>query len=275
MPELRPFIAGPNELWNNIFPATQYAYLMEGNRIGSPSFDIANWHGRVIAKLFKAISVIYGDDRTKYETVCESWCADAPANSNNRLNSTRYLTEPGVVAGDAAKFWATAVAVAPYIVPTYYATATETTMATEWASATQARKTELENEYMLNEGASVDVRVWANRKTQILAWVQWADSFGLKSIWYEGGLQTNIANATGNVGNFRDAAKKAPITYWLTHKHFQYFASIGGQWPAHYNFGGRSTWSLFDADIYDTPSPQWNAIVDWSLGKRAFLLQCA
>lgn len=248
---------------------------MESERVGTPGFDIANWHGRANAKLFRAISDIYSDDRTKYETVCESWCADTPSNSNNRMNSARYLTEPGVVAGDAAKFWTTAAAVAPYIGPLYYNTATETAMATEWASATDARKTELETEYMLAEGASADARVWVNRKAQILAWVEWAISFGLKSFWYEGGLQTNIAGTGGTVGAFRDAAKKAPITYWLTHRAYQYFASIGGQYPAHYNFAGRSTWSLFDADIYDTPSPQWNAIVDWSQGKRAILFRAA
>lgn len=271
MRNLMPWFEPPNETWNNQFNVTQYSYLMEDARIGSsPNFDVHNWYGRAASKLFKAVSVVYSNDRTLYNTVIGiQLYSGALGVTLRRFNSDRYVSETGQ-AGDAAKLWATHFAPAAYVQSGYYGTATETSMATEWASASAARKIELEDQYMSYEDDAANALAWDGVKIQIDTWTTYGASIGLTQTQYEGNFETNGPGATGDLGNFRNAAKRSTRTYWLTQRHLAYFASKGIVYPSLFDFCGQGTWSALTPSIYDSGSHIWDAWVDWDLGKRCF-----
>lgn len=238
------------------------------------SADNANWYGRAASKIFKAVKTAYSGDTTRYSTIIGVKLFSTTANNADKFNASRYLAEPGVDPNDAPKLLATHLTFATYVQPGWYNTATETTMATEWASATDARKAELEDEYITHETTETNVQAWEGVKTWIETWVTYAGTLSLGAYEYEGGLETNQAGGSGTVPNFRNAAKYSPRTRRLTQLHKRYFMSLGGEFPSHYYITGAATWGLAD-DSYGTVSPQWEGYKDINYGRYTFLLEAS
>lgn len=266
-----------NEVWNSAsgFYAARYGWALEDLRIGSAgNFDIHNWFGRAAAKAGKAISAVYSDDRTKYQVIAGVQTNSGTlSSSNNRLNSTRYLTEPGIVASDAAKYWATHVAITNYYHSSFGGTATAISMADEYASATASRKLEIEDEYVFSAAGS-EVFDWESTKTKVLAWKNWADGFGtgLKVCFYEGGWDQGYSESSGNLGALIQAVFFSSALYRATQLHYQYFISIGAEYPSKYTITGDSYWGAHQLGIYDAPSAEWNATIAWSERELRFKL---
>lgn len=255
----------PNESWNNQFRVTQYGYLKEGVRVGSPTFDIHNWYGRVLSKIGKVISTLYADDRTKYQVICGVQAYGSTAGSNARLTSASYVAETGD-AGDAAKFWATHVAPAIYWSSSFDGTTTDDTMAAEYATATDARKTELIEEYLTSDEGTNAVS-WADTIARIDAWNTWRNSFGVTMGFtsYEGGYATaGYLPGSAELDAFQRAAYFSSTLYWLTQRQYKYILSLGGEFPSAYVFSGVNEWALFNPNIYATPSTAYDAAVDFS-----------
>lgn len=240
--------------------------------------DYNNWYGRISAKVFKAISAVYGNDRTKYQTISAGWATQTPTGTfDHRLDSTRYLTEAGVVAGDAAKFWATHVSVANYWHSSYAGTATELSMATEWLTATADRKSEIELDYLTSTAGSVSHHM-ENCKTRMTNWHNWGVAKGVNGFApYEGGYDWGYTEGSGDRQTFTRAVYASRHLKRLTQVLYQFIDGIG-EFPSQYTFTGASSWGYggVGINIHATEySAQWDGIVDYSLGKRTFLLQCA
>lgn len=232
----------------------------------------SEWYGRVASIMFQAISAIFSADRTKYDTCIGVQCFSTPGGANvARFTAPEYVAEMGTTAVEPWR-WATMSAYAKYVKSGYYGTATETDMATEWATASAGRKLELEIEFMTYESNAQQQEAWDGVAAQMVLWADYLPPLGIASDIYEGGLETNQNGAVGTLGNFRNALKFNPICKWLTAKHYKFFKSIGGDRYAHYMFSGLQTWSLRDPDIYYAIHPQYDALVNIVQGKETFRL---
>lgn len=263
---LVPRFEASNETWNGIFAVNAYGPAREVAR--GQSADIHQWHGRALAKMGKAISDVYADDRTKYQVVCGVWTVFgvAPSGHDPRLTSSRYVTESGV-AGNAAKFWTTHVACAGYWNSAYDATA-EQAMADEYVSATTARKAELLADYVNTNTFQTGINVFS----LYTAWKAWGAGFGVNGLCqYEGGWSPDVSVGNANRDAFRLASKTSPDLIRQTHRNYQTFAAAGGIFPSVYLFSGaENAWSVLDPTIYATSAPQWTAFTLWKAGIRRF-----
>lgn len=267
-----------NEVWNSAggFPCTRLANALENVRVGSATDDYHNWYGRVLSKVGKAVSAVYADDRTKYQVICGVQTYGSTASSANRMASARYVTETGQ-AGDAAKFWATRVAFANYWHSSFAGTATEATMATEYATASTSRKAALLAEY-LESNAGSNAFDMEGSLTQAGIWTTWAATFtGVGSTLYEGGYDYGYSEGSDDLQTFTRAAYFSPALKRQTQYQYQKLVSLGAEFPSLYTLAGASDWGYggVGESIYQaTPSAQWDGIVDYNLGKRSFYLQC-
>ncbi len=187
------------------------------------------------------------------------------SSSAQRFDSSHAVSEGD--ASDKAEDWATHLAPAGYVLPGYYGTATETTMAAEWGTATAARKIEIEDEYIVYELDASQSQAFDDGITgRFDAWCTEAATRGLAVTQYEGSLETNAAGTGGDVGGLRNAAKYSDETYGLARTHYTYYFSKGIEFPSAYGLFGESPWSLFNPNVYSTLSPEYLGIISFNPG---------
>jgi hypothetical protein len=174
------------------------------------------------------------------------------SSSDARLTSAKYVSVDG---GSAAKNWATHVVQTNYINPITMNLQQETDWATEYATATAARKAEIVAAYTASNDLSVPYA----------AWKAWGVGLGVtKTAGYEGGWSPDYGgNAT--IDTLRKASKSSSNLVAITTTNYNNFLIAGGDFPSCFQMGGYdNVWSVFDPDIYATPSPQWDAIVTFN-----------
>lgn len=260
-----------NELWNSsaFYTQTYYARAKEKAKYpAGPSDDDDNWVGRALALVGKAVHDAYSGDTSRYDVICACGAyAGSLSSYAPRMESTNFLSEPG---GFAAKTYVTKGSVANYWHSSFAGTATEATMATEWASATDARKLELVNEYVTSEAGSSGFSL-NNCKARLLLWRDWFAAYDCGLEPYEGGYDYGWSDGTGDTNAFTQACYSAPALYRQTQLLYQYCVSLGITYPSQYNAVGSSNFSTHHPDIYADPEPTWLAIEDFSNNKLQFL----
>ena len=285
-----PRFEGVNELWNPgaDFWGTPYALLKSTLHWGSQ--DQYNWMGKTMSLLGQAVSDVYDDDRTKYQVICGVQTAgsgDVPGVSTPRLTSAKYVSENG---GLPAKDWITHVAIANYFSPRGYNTALESAAATLYVAASTDEKAQIANQWADNTfrpiGSPIDPLVGGlasvNWYTVFPRWVTWATTHGLKVCCYEGGFSPDYISGQDNQNDLRYGIKMSPNIYYAEARNYAFIDSLGIEFPSCYSlsgggFGNGGAWPVFEgrdvqgvdtlgahAAIYQTPSPRWQAIIDFN-----------
>ena len=86
------------------------------------------------------------------------------------------------------------------------------------------------------------------------------DSSGFGT-YVSGGTATYV-NSGAYINNLRAAGKYAPNLRDFTLQNYNNFLAAGGEFPSCYLLAGpKNVWSIFDPDIYASPSAQWAAII--------------
>ena len=79
---------------------------------------------------------------------------------------------------------------------------------------------------------------------------------------YASGGTATYVNSGTYINNLRAAGKYAPNLRDLTLQNYRNFLAAGGEFPSCYLLAGaKNAWSIFDPDIYASPSTQWAAII--------------
>jgi hypothetical protein len=82
---------------------------------------------------------------------------------------------------------------------------------------------------------------------------------------YTSGGSATYVNSRIHRTALRVASKQVASLEDITMQNFNNFLRAGGEFPSSYVLSGRgNAWSVFDPDIYATPSPQWNGIVKFN-----------
>ena len=97
-----------------------------------------------------------------------------------------------------------------------------------------------------------------------------ADTFAIDldstafSTYTSGGIAIHV-NSRIHRTALRAASKQVTSLEDITMQNFNNFLRAGGEFPSCYVLSGRgNAWSIFDPDIYATPSPQWTGIVKFN-----------
>lgn len=259
---LVPRFEPSNEVWNSAsgFMQTFYAYN-KANAAWGTSFDVHNWYGRALSRVGEAVSAVYGDDRTRYQVICAVQTYGATSTSTPRLSSARYVTDGGTPASQ----WATHVAPTNYWSPRYYQTATETGYATEYASATEARKLEILTQYVTEGQSDLAAYTIGNMLSRVQAWKSWANGYGLGVTFYEGGFSPDYTTFTAEadsttVDALRSGAKSVAALGTMTTSHYNDLLELGCEFPSCFTFSSTLPWSIQDPTIYSADSAQFTAI---------------
>jgi hypothetical protein len=254
-----------NELWNTAggFYSTPFA-INQANAWWGAGDDYNNWYGRALAKMGAAVASTYAFDSTRYQIVCGVQTYGViDSSADARLESPKYSSSG---AAPASSF-ATHVAVANYWAPFYYNTATETAQADLYAIGQSGQIVE---QYVTELQYSQAAFTQGNAAVRWVAWKDWADSYGLRLNAYEGGFSPDYIDGQTNNNALREAAKAIASVSTLTTGLYDAFVNAGGEFPSHYVLSGADViWSLFDADIYATPSPQYDAICAYNEAQSA------
>lgn len=259
----------PNESWNSGggFFGTRYGWKKAFDHWGAlaGSFDIDDWVGKVASLQGQAVSAVYSADRARYQSIVGVQTQGNPA-PDARLNSTLYVSQDG---GSAAKNWVTHVCCATYYRDTY-TDAQRTTAATDYDNAVGA-PAKLVIATALVDSATVDgvsdqyEHGLPRTEDAYIAWKAWAAGFGVSKLTaYEGGWAPDY---TGNalLDALYAASKAVAGLAGYTTTNYSNFTNAGGEFPSCFQFSGNgNVWSVFDPDIYATPSPQWTAIVSFN-----------
>jgi hypothetical protein len=277
-----PRFEGPNELWNTKAGFFQTGYANAIATAYGWGADYHNWYGRAISTIGQDVSAVYGADRTKYQILCgvQTITGNSPSSSNPRLSSAKYLlqTPQSGYQASAASNWVTHVCCAQYITPGDYNTATETTLATNYAGGDNtAPQTYCDS---VNGAGSFTLSVEAGL---YLDWKTWAQGFGIQKICgYEGGYSPDYSSlGNSSVDRLRAASKQISTLALYTQINYKNFFALNDgtftaefpscfQMAANININGYSTdaWSVLE-DIYQSPNPpQWEAIRLFNAGKR-------
>ncbi len=172
------------------------------------------------------------------------------------MTSANLVAETGQ-AGDAAKFWVTKVSCATYWHSSFSGTATETTMSAEYDTASDARKTEIVNQYVTDE-TGTNIFTLTASKTKALLWKNFGLTHGVDGFMpYEGGYDNGYSE------DFTRATYFAPALHTRTQNQYTYIDSIGS-FPSIYTLSGVSNWGFFNPNIYATPSTQWDAVIAYN-----------
>lgn len=136
-----------NELWNNVNPMTQYAYLKAyvhwNAQFSSGIFDRDDWVGKTASTIGQAVNAAYGGAvGAGYQILINVQTVTFPSPGSNgqasRFASTQYLAQSAAAqvgyTKSAASLWATHVVCANYFQPAERGTAQETTDATTYAA---------------------------------------------------------------------------------------------------------------------------------------------
>jgi hypothetical protein len=264
---LVPRFEDVDEVWNVAagFIGARYGANKANAHWGTTN-DWHNWYGKVVSTMGQDVSAVYSADRSRYQIICgvQTATGGSASNSNDRLNSSKYVTVDG---GSAAKNWATHVAVTNYWNPYSYGTAAEQTYATNYANAVgAAAKLAIATTYAtekqdLTDGSFTLARI----KPFFQQWATWGSGLGVNGLTaYEGGFSPDYTGAS-DLDTLRSAAKAVAGLNTLTTQNYSNFIVVTGAtatFPSCFQLAGaNNAWSVFDPDIYATPSPQWDAIV--------------
>ncbi len=260
----------PNECWNEAggFYSTVYGYKKSfAHWAGlAGTIDIDDWAGKSASLQGQAVSAVYSANTALYHTILGVHTYGDPA-PNARLNSTLYVSQNG---GSAAKNWVTHVCCANYFRDTY-SDAERTQAGIDYAAAVGApaklviATAFVDSALVGTAGAQYQFSL-PRLNTLYIAWKAWAAGLGVSNlVGYEGGWSPDYTgNATTDALYAASKAVAGLSTYTTTN--YTNFASAGGLFPSCFQLGGASNvWSVFDPDIYATPSPQWTAICAYNV----------
>lgn len=304
-----PRIEVYNEPWNGITagpPSFQYKSWANWGVLEFPGF---NTIGKFTSVLGQAANVVWpGGKGTKYHILVGVQTAiytSAPnaAATDDLLTASQYVAQAASPQSpylkDPAYKWASHIAVAQYVTPSIYDTATEITMANNWVAGGSLPNDALLTQYVDSlAGAASGFNLAATNLNYTTIWT-WAQGAGVSGGWgglyklgmagYEGGYSPSLFGSygadTAAVYNFRVASKYvADVGKGLTGGTFadasvvngtyNDFTAAGGIFPSCFQLAGGSgagvgalsnAWSVLDPNIYLTPQPsQWTAIVAYN-----------
>jgi PKD repeat protein len=188
-----------NEIWNTNagLVAGRMAWKKSLQRWGV-AFDGANWQGMCQATMGEAVSAVYLDDRTKYQTIAglQTFAGNPP---DSVLAATKWVLD----GGDPASDWTTHIAVANYWCPRYWeninrSTTEELAWAYEYDTASASRKAEILEEFVTT-GITENVNQTPARFAALVAAKQtWAQGLGVDGLTcYEGGYSPDYTTVSG------------------------------------------------------------------------------
>jgi hypothetical protein len=277
-----PRFEGPNELWNTAAGFYQTGYANAKAKAYGWGADFHNWYGKIMSVLGQAVSIAYGEDRSKYQVLCgvqtvlgES--AAGTASCDARLASTKYLAQStppqASYTKSAASNWVTHVCCAQYFSPSEYKTAHETADAAAFmATSDPAVRMSIATAYgdTVNSGEGR----FTLQKCAILYsnWKVWAEKFGVhKMCGYEGGYSPDYTGGGKTPADILRAAAKQSLSIGkFTTMNYNNFVGLSdrnfvAEFPSCFQLSGTApssnVWSVLE-DVYQTPDPpQWSAIV--------------
>jgi hypothetical protein len=273
-----PRFEGPNETWNFAggFYSTQYAFA-KATAYGWGA-DYHNWYGKAMSVLGQAVSLVYGNNRARYQVICGvqtvyGATSSGTASHNDRLASTKYLSQQpqaGYTAS-AAKNWVTHICCAQYYQPSEYGTAQETSDAAAFAAASGNPNLQgsLAAAYAATVNSGAGTFTISGCATMYANWKAWAMGFNVnKMCGYEGGYSPDYTGSQADV--LRAASKLVPSLSGFTTLNYSNFVSLSdvnftAEFPSCFQLSGltpsNNAWSVLE-DIYQTPNPpQWTAII--------------
>lgn len=181
-----------------------------GGSVTPTNFDTDNWYGMAVSKIGQAVSVVYGNDRSRYRVLCGVQTASSA--KDNRLASPYYAVSSGN-AGLAAKYWVTSVCCATYMHPSEYTTNQELVDAYAYNVTYAGNPTQqaaIAAAYTDTLASGNDIINLANLATLYANWKTWAQGFGVNNLTaYEGGYSPDYtsSDATAAItGATKDAA---------------------------------------------------------------------
>jgi hypothetical protein len=273
-----PRFEGPNETWNfgGGFYSTHYANA-KATMYGWGA-DYHNWYGKVMSVLGQAVSIVYGNNRDRYQVICGVQTGvgvsiGGTASHNDRLASTKYLSQQpqaGYTAS-AAKSWVTHICCAQYYQPSEYGTAQETSDAAAFvaASGNPNLQASLAAAYAATVNGGAGVFTLSGCAAIYANWKTWAIGFNVnKMCGYEGGYSPDYTGSQADL--LRAASKQAPSLSGFTTMNYNNFVGLAdanfvAEFPSCFQLSGvapsNNAWSVLE-DVYQTPNPpQWNAII--------------
>lgn len=253
---LIPRFEPPNETWNFVMGQTDYAQNRGVLRGGNYHDSYGMW----ASLLGQIASDVYSADRTRYQVLCGYQTFGGQP--TERLECPIY-----VAAGkSASKNWVTHINVAGYFNSDYYGTATETTLAGDWAVGTAPQKAAAIDTYLQQALVTGVNRFDTIPKLLIVltAFATFASGYGLKVCQYEGGFSPDL----GANNAFRLASKFGPALQDITITQYENFAAAGSntEFPSEYVFSGlNGAWTIWDPSIYYAGiPPRWAALLEWN-----------
>jgi hypothetical protein len=279
-----PRFEGPNETWNYAadFYATHHA-VAKAKAYGWGA-DFHNWYGKILSVLGQAVSMVYADDRSRYQVLCgvQTVLADSAsgtASCNARLASTKYLSQPAPpqtpYTKSAASNWVTHVCCAQYFGPAAYKTREETQYAASFASvADLGQRAAIATAYAntVNRPWKGNASVLTYCANEYSNWKTWAQRFGIqKMCGYEGGYSADYTGGgKSEVDLLRAASKNTLAVGEFTIENYNNFIAhshgdFSAEFPSCFLLSGptpsTNCWSVLE-DIYQMSNPpQWDAIV--------------
>ena len=256
----------PNETWNASFgfPATRFAWNMADAHWGV-STDANNWVGKVASTGGEAVSVVYDDDRERYQVIVGVHTHGDTA-PTARLASTLYVSEDG---GDPAYDWVTHIAPTNYYRDTY-TDLQRTAAATAYASADPAGKLVIATAFVNSTLTDLGGEQYQFSVPRLLGIVEdfkdWAQGLNpeIEVTFYEGGWSPDY---TGNaeLDALYEGSKHVDELDAITLDLYDDLVDLG-EFPSHLSHSGPdNVWSLWDPTIFaDDPSPQVYGITEFN-----------
>lgn len=298
-----PGFEGVNEQWNfaNGFYGTRYGWAKANAHWGT-TFDQHNWQGKTVSTIGQAVNAAYGGPvgagyRVINGAQTAGFTSTAAANTNDpRMTSTKYVAQTPVQAGytkTAAYLWTTDGCIANYFSPAAVGTATEVTMAANYAAAAgnAVLQAQIATAYVDTLAGAASGYNLAQQRVYLgfaVAWVQkYTNSAGnvIRLCFYEGGYSPDLSDLVStNINILRLASKFVPDVGKAINGgtfdsgdviagNYNDCISAGGVRPSCFNLAGGSgatyinpiqsnIWSVLDPNVQVTPQPgQWLAIV--------------
>ena len=240
------------------------------------------FYNQMSAQVGHAVSDVYAGDRSRYamvsagqgvayylQTVGDSYLENL-FRYNSRVKGENYHTD----SGEYAKAWVTHISCSNYWGAARESTPEETTLNTEYATATPTRKAEILNDYLLGPEDSpgvfrqysglgpLNTKAWTvlawHAAHCYATWAQIASDNGHGFVAYEGGLWTD-----GTVG--LDARIKGTAARDLTRFDFQNWLDAGGTFPSQYWLAS-PLWNLglLSPNIYGPDTPAYLGVLDFN-----------
>jgi hypothetical protein len=269
-PSLTAWYEPPNEIFNTAtgFYQTRYAWNKAFAWWGV-NFDHLNWYGKIASTMAQTVRAI--DPRCRVVAGHQTYGSAATSSEQTtfiqtqtaRLESTRYVAD----GGSAAKNHVTDICIANYW-------GLPNTLAEELVFAQQYDDTGSLEGYV-NTSRITDVSLASSPAWQYQViyrpWRDYADGYVKPLTAYEGGYSPDLPTSGDLVAErsaLRLASKADPGIKNYTAADLNNFAVVGVSPSTYMLCGPSQPWSMFDPTIYDTPSPQWDAIVEFNNPRR-------